>query len=526
MKNSKFLAKNTLLISIILGLSSILGLLRETIITYMFGVTGKTDAYFVALTIPSLFVGLVSGSITSTFVTIYSSFLAKDQREQAEKTTNCILSIFFIIFLVLITILFIFSRYSINLIAPSYNGERLTISVQILRILLPNIVFGGLLGILTGVNNSNNSFLAPASVGLVLNISMIMGTLFLGKYVGIYALAISNSIAVICQFLIQIPSAKKYGLKFKFIVDINDKGLREMVKLVLPFVISALVGQLNLIIDRSFATSFSEGVVTSLYLSGKLVLLPQTIFGSALGMVILPNLVRYAANKNWKDMFQVLQKGLNLISFILLPFVIIFLTLSLSIITVLFQHGKFNINDTTLTASVIPFLIGVMFFGTVWSILNNVYYATRKVKYIVFTSIIAVISKIMLSYLLINSMKQWGLVLADSLSSFIAVLVMFLGLKFALKLKNNIDKFYMFKCNIKLILSSILMGITIMIMKNVFFHSSEEFIYNLIEIIVCSLVGVTVYCISCLFLKVEEIKSFSNIIKQKILKKTYVKNNI
>lgn len=519
MSNNKFLAKKTFVVSLILCASSILGLLRESAITYMFGATGKTDAYFVSLTIPSLFIGIISASVTNTFITVYSSLLAKGEKEKANKTTNCILTIFFVLLFALSTLLFIFSNEAIKLVAPNYIGEKLDLSIQLLRILLPNIIFGGILGILVGVNNSNNSFLAPASIGLVLNLAMIIGILFLGKYFGIYALAISNSVGIALQLLIQIPSTKKFNFKFKFIFDVKDEGLLEMIKLVVPFIISAVVGQLNLIIDRNFATSFSEGVVSSLYLSGKLVLLPQTVFGAALSTIILPSLVSYATNKNWKEMFDILQKGINLIFFMLAPCIVIFLTLSVQIVEILFEHGKFTTDNTALTASLIPYLIGVMFFGAIWSVLNNIYYATKKVKYIVFTSVMAVLVKVLLSFLLIKSMKEWGLVLADSLASVVAVIILCIGIKYALKVKNGINKYYVIKCSIKFLIVSFIMAISIIIFKSIAFKNYNQMEYNVIEVVSCSLLGLTVYLIVSWILKIEEAINLFIFIRQKLLKR-------
>ena len=72
LSTQKFIARNALMVAMIMGLSTILGLTRESSIAYMFGASGTTDAYLVASIIPTFFAGTLSGSLTATFITVYA----------------------------------------------------------------------------------------------------------------------------------------------------------------------------------------------------------------------------------------------------------------------------------------------------------------------------------------------------------------------------------------------------------------------------------------------------------------------
>ena len=173
-------------------------------------------------------------------------------------------------------------------VAPSYQGEQLALAVELTRILLPSMLFGTLMGVLVGINNVNNSFLAPSLIGLVANVITIVSIFILGSFWGIYGLAVGSFLGILGQFLIQLPSAYKHGLRFRFEIDFSHPGLRETLHLVATFVLSAATSQVNLIVDRTLATGLLAGIVSSLYFANKLVFLPQNIFTGAVVMVVFP----------------------------------------------------------------------------------------------------------------------------------------------------------------------------------------------------------------------------------------------
>ncbi|WP_141604626.1 murein biosynthesis integral membrane protein MurJ [Terrilactibacillus laevilacticus] len=512
MINNNSIAKKSLIISILLGSSSLLGLIRESSIAYMFGASSNTDAYFVAMMIPSLFISTISSSITSTFVTVYSGYIVNKDIYQAQKSSNVILTSLFIILGLLYFILMFFTPTVVSLFAPDYSLQKLDLTSDLTRILLPNLLFGGLLGILTGINNSNGSFIAPASVGLILNIVVIISTFTLGEIWGIYGLALGTTLGIVAQFILQIPSAYKHGLRYKFIIDLHDPGFREVFKMVLPFILAASVGQLNTIIDRSFATSLSDGVVTALYFAGKITFLPQIIFSGAVSMVALPLLAKYVSLKDWDNTVKSLINGIRLLVLLLIPSAVIIILLNVPIVEILFQRGSFTTSDKDMTASLMPYILGAMFFGGIVGLLNNIYFAMKHTKYLVLTSIIGVVIKLLMSYLLINSMKQWGLVLADSISGFTIMLMQIVGLFTVLKFhkRTSIPFKDIFNFIKNIIISSMLMFIIIYFVNKFTLNILSDDILLIIKVVLLTILGLTVFLVGLYFLKVSEIRSFIN----------------
>ena len=71
----------------------------------------------------------------------------------------------------------------------------------------------------------------PGLVGLPLNIIIIIA-IILSIKIDIMILPIGSLIAIASQFLFQIPFARKYGYKYKFVADIKDESVKKMMYLV------------------------------------------------------------------------------------------------------------------------------------------------------------------------------------------------------------------------------------------------------------------------------------------------------
>lgn len=434
MSTQRFLAKNTLMVAMVLAGSSILGVIRESAIAYQFGATGVTDAYLIAMIIPTLFINLIRGSITNTFITVYGGRLARGETEASWRMANIVISLLSVGLFLLVGLLFLFSREVVQLVAPAYIGEQLTLATGMTKVLLPSILLGGVMGILVGINNAHHSFFIPSLIWPLSNVIVILSIFLLGPRLGIYGLAVGTLIGAFAQFLIQIPTARKHGWRYSFSLDWKDSGVQEILWLVTPFILSAAASQVNLIIDRMLATSLPQGVVSALYFANKLVFLPQSVFTAALGMVVFPLLVQTASKGDWQGVVEGVYRAVRLLTLILLPAIAGIYVLRYPLVRLLFEHGAFKAQDTQITVETMPYFFGALFFGGMVMILVNIYFATKKMGVAVGTGVISLGVNIALSLWLIHPLEQKGLALANSISAFVNLVLLTLGLFIILRL--------------------------------------------------------------------------------------------
>ncbi|HBI57416.1 MAG TPA: hypothetical protein DDY38_11370, partial [Firmicutes bacterium] len=82
MMKENTLAKSAIIVIALTMASKVLGFGREMVVAALFGATALTDAYNMAVTIPTLLYSGVAASISSVFIPVYDRF-RKQKRDKA-----------------------------------------------------------------------------------------------------------------------------------------------------------------------------------------------------------------------------------------------------------------------------------------------------------------------------------------------------------------------------------------------------------------------------------------------------------
>ena len=172
------LARSTLLFSVATGLSRILGLVREMVAAYYFGISGAINAFTVAFQIPNLVRALLAdAALSGAFVPVFSDLLEKGERKRAWRVAS---TIFWLVLLVLGGLTALFILIAPLLIRPFGDpGGDFDLAVGLSRVLFPIVVLLGLSGVIVGILNTYDHFTVPALTPVVWNLAIIVG-LWLG----------------------------------------------------------------------------------------------------------------------------------------------------------------------------------------------------------------------------------------------------------------------------------------------------------------------------------------------------------
>ncbi|HSS64561.1 MAG TPA: murein biosynthesis integral membrane protein MurJ, partial [Gammaproteobacteria bacterium] len=297
---SRSLFKSTARVGANTLLSRILGFVRDIVIARMFGAGAGADAFFVAFRIPNLLRRLFAeGAFSTAFVPVLTEYKTQKSHQEVQQLVAHVAGLLGGI-LFLVTAAGVAAAPVIVLVfAPGFldNPDKFDLTVQMVRITFPYILFISLTAFAGGILNSYGRFGVPAFTPVLLNLSLIASALWLAPQMAepVTALAWGVFVAGIVQLGFQLPFIKGLGFLLKPKLKRGHEGVRRILRLIIPATVGVSVAQINLLVDTLIASFLITGSISWLYYSDRMVEFPLGVFGIALATVILPNLSRQHA---------------------------------------------------------------------------------------------------------------------------------------------------------------------------------------------------------------------------------------
>jgi putative peptidoglycan lipid II flippase len=387
--------------------SRILGLVREQIFAGLFGGGKAMDAFTVAFRAPNLLRDMFAeGALSTAFVTTFTKKIATEGEESAWKLASKVATLT-IVFLSIITLIGIaIAPLLVKIFAFGFNAEKAALTVLLARIMYPFILLVSLAALAMGMLNARNVFGVPAIASSFFNIGSIIGGVGLGYWLdpnfgsrALIGLAIGTLIGGAMQLCVQLPSLVKAGFRFCLDFRWNDPGVKMILALMGPAVVAASSVQVNVMINTMFASTLGDGPIFWLQIAFRLMQLPLGLFGVALGTVTLPVLARSMAEGRKDEFRQNLAKGLRLAFLLTIPSTLGLIILAEPIISVLYQHGRFEADQTAQAAAALKFYaVGLVAYSAM-KVLVPAFYAMDKRKTPMHVSFVAIGVNLALNWL-------------------------------------------------------------------------------------------------------------------------------
>jgi putative peptidoglycan lipid II flippase len=379
-------------VTLITLISRICGYLRDQRVALLLGTSPAADSFVLAYRLPGLIRRMSSeGSFGASFIPVFSGYLRSRSREQAWAFAQ---KVFWDLVVVLAVIAFlgaILSRQLIDLFTV-LGGQRMQwdLAVYLNRIIFPAVFFIGLAAVAAAILHSFQVFAISASTSILFNLVFILFSLgavyrpILRWTPGAYqtpavALAVGILVGGAAMLAVQIPALLARGMRFPVSVSLADPGVRRVGRLLGPSFFGMGVYQINLFVDTVFATSsrMPSGSVTSLYVADRVMQLALGSYAVAIATVLLPTMSHQAAAGRYDEMKHTFGFSLRIVSFITMPAAVGLILLRRPIVQVLFQHGQFVGESTSLTAHALLYSsLGLPAYAAV-KLITSMYYATQ-----------------------------------------------------------------------------------------------------------------------------------------------------
>jgi putative peptidoglycan lipid II flippase len=376
----------------------LLGLAREQIGAALFGGGAMMDAFTVAFRIPNLLRDLFAeGALSTAFVTTFSKTIARDGDGSAWRLANKVATLTVLVLGALCVAGMVFSSQLVNVLAPGFDPHKAALTAELTRIMFPFIVLVSLAALVMGMLNAKSVFGRPAMASSFFNLGSIIGGVTLGAWFdphfgerALIGLAIGTLIGGALQFAVQLPPLAHLGYRYRADFQWRDPGVSAILALMGPSVIAASTTQVNVLINSMFASTLGDGAIFWLASAFRLMQLPLGLFGVALGTVTLPLLSRLVVAGQLVAFRTELSRAMRLMFLLTIPSTIGLMMLAEPIISVLYQHGRFNAYEAAQAAGALRFYaIGLAGYAAL-KVLVNAFYALDRRKTPMLVSFLAV----------------------------------------------------------------------------------------------------------------------------------------
>ena len=413
-------------------LSRIMGMVRDMVVSRLFGAGFATDAFFAAFQIPNMLRRFFAeGALASAFVPTFSEWYTQRGEEEARNLANVCFTLLTIV-MALVTLLgIIFSPQIVHLMFPGFyheqplllsDGRNITkpeLTVFLNRLMFPYIFFISLVALCMGILNTLRHFFTPAISTVFLNISMILCAIFLhGRFnIPITSLAIGVLVGGVLQLLLQLPTLYRYGFPIRPRFNLFHPAVWKIALLMGPAVFGVGVYYLNIAVGNILASFLSQGSVSYLYYAQRLFEFPQGIFTVSVAQAVLPSMSRQAASGEMEGLKDSLAFGLRLTLFITIPAMAGLLICTVPIFSLLFMGGEFGYGKAVNCAvALFYYSLGLSLVAMV-RVTVPAFYSLQDTRTPVKIAFVAFIFNLLFSLALMGPLRHGGLALASTLSA-------------------------------------------------------------------------------------------------------------
>ncbi|MCX6566455.1 MAG: murein biosynthesis integral membrane protein MurJ [Candidatus Aminicenantes bacterium] len=496
------------------GLSRILGLVREQVFAYLFGVGLSSDAFNAAFRIPNLFRDLFAeNALSNAFVPVLTAARAKGKDEENRFASNILNTL--LLTVGLITILgMLFAPGLARLVGMGFQGipGKTALTARLTFIMFPFLLFIVLAAWAMSYLNTENEFFVPAFAPAFFNaFSIAIPIALFGYYFNrgkdpILGMAIGVMVGGLVQFLVQVPRLFRRGFVYRRCLNFRDAAFRKAMSLFFPVAIGLSASRINVLVNTMLISSIPGGISWLNY-AYRIFHLPLGMLGYSVGQVSLPVFSRLVNENRFDDLRRSLSDSLRLVLFLTIPTSLLIAVLARPITGVIYEHGVFTAADTRATAAMlILYMIGVPFVSALRNV-ASVFYACQDARWPMVASFISVGSNIVLNLALMRILGPRAFPLSASVAAIVNIGILFVLLP---KKIGSFPAGPLFRfTGILTLASSVGAGAAWAGSTAITRFAGSSFFVQLGSVIVCGLAGLGIFCAACLLLGLTEARDFA-----------------
>ena len=539
LQRNRRIARSALTVMVAFAAAKLISLVQTLIIAQVFGVGSELDAYVAANRIPELIVILISGgALTHAFIPIFSGLLAKGDLDAAWTLSSNLISTIFTLALLISAVVFLLAPWlAREVVAPGFDAATAQNTVEMMRILLLSTIIFAVSGIFSGILNSHQHFLLPALAPIMFDVGILAGVIFLLPRFGVHGIAYGAVLGAALHFSIQVPGLFRYRMRQRFELGLSNPLLWRVIRLMLPRIGGLGVFSLNFLVMNNIASRLGVGSVSALDWGWRLMQIPQTLLGTAMGIVIFPTLAALSEMNDLTGKRDAMSGALRFILISSIPSAIGLIVLGRPLISLL-ERGAFDASASALVYSTLSmFTLGLIVHSAL-EVVARSFYADKDTLTPLFAALGGAAINFVAAFALsdaravdaagfINSAaaalptvgikREIGNVSGLALANSLGVMFEVVSLLYILRRRwHGIQADALARTLLKTLAASLVMAAAIVIVDALWVAAvaSSSLAHTILRLALEGAIGVVVFAIAALLLKMQEVSELWSIVKR------------
>lgn len=495
MSKQQNVTKDFLVVVLIVILGKALGLFRELVVSYLYGSSIDTDAFYYVNSLITAMFSIITMGLGQAFTPTYLDINIKRGSKESTAFVNKIVSILTAIGIVISILLLVFPQYWITFLAPDLNFQTSTIAVKMLKTMAPCVPVYVLFSIRKCILNAHQKYIITEASGIPYSIAIALLTFLLFDSMGNMALPIAALVGVVFQYVFTFCFSKKdytYGLP---IIHSKDSEIRNYFVMLAPIATSAVLEEANGLLRKALAGGMGEGAIANLSYCMTLTTLINGIVITSISTVYFPHLIKNYSEEDFPTFKKNASNCISMASVLVVPVVAYLMLFSKNIVRVVYERGSFTSSDTIQVSSLFTvYIVGSIVYAY-RCIIKTAFFSTKNARTPMINEMLYLLICMVCNVVQVKVFNMGLEALGIAWVISITLMTPILFFQFKKKYLNLIDKNVILE-SLKAVISTVFFVIAVLIVKRFIVFSN-----NFIEIIVFGIIVLIIYAIGMIAMK-------------------------
>jgi len=330
---------------------------------------------------------------------------------------------------------------------------------------------------------------------------IIFGALVLVPKMGVFGIAWGAVLGSLLHLLIQIPALLYYKIRWIPLLRF-DPALKRVAILMFPRIVDLMMARASINwLNATLSSRLGEGRLAALDFAYRLMNMPWTLIGTAIGIAVFPTMAALAAQKDVSAQRKALSGSLRAILTLAIPAAVALIVLGEPIIRILFEGGEFTAESTQLVYYALQFYALALISQSMLEVVVRAFAAQQDTYTPLYISMFTTVVNIGLAIWLTRPFEDGGISHAGpALANGIAVMIeASIGLLILSIRWKGVDIQHILKDLGKALFASAIMALVVILVKR-FLPGGD-----LVQLVIGGGLGLLIYLVIVYFLGIKEI---------------------